>query len=89
MEINRASAAQPQRPVNLDPIAAQPAAGQPEPAERRDRIELSDAARQIGQQPVDGTREALLRQVRAQLDAGTYRIDADGVARRIVAREDL
>ncbi|MFA7249292.1 MAG: flagellar biosynthesis anti-sigma factor FlgM [Dehalococcoidia bacterium] len=58
----------------------------PEP--RLDRIELSPEAREISAEP-DAAREALLAALRARIDAGTYRIDASGVARRIVNREDL
>ena len=87
MEINRTSAAQPQRPIDAEQATAPSAAG-PDETERRDRIELSDAARAIGQQS-NAAREARMQALRAQLDAGTYRMDADGVARRIVARQDL
>ena len=65
------------------------AEGDREAAETRlDRIELSPAAREI---TADGeaAREAKLAALRAQIDAGTYQVDASGVARRIVAREEL
>ena len=55
---------------------------------RLDRIELSTQAREVQSEP-DAAREAKLAALRAQVDAGTYRMDTNGVARRIVAREDL
>ena len=91
MQIDRTAGVPPHRIVNPEPGAGQPAASPVEPVElveRRDRIDLSAAARQAGQRPV-ADREALLRELRAQLAAGTYHFDASGVARRIVAREDL
>lgn len=54
-------------------------------AERRDAIVLSDQARnvvQLPQQSID--RAQLVSQLRQQVDAGTYRPDAEAVARRIV-----
>ena len=85
--------------ATTSPATTSPATGELEAAEPRlDRIELSAAAREIGpdldvvREPgVDPevTREQALAALRAQIDAGTYRVDADGVARRIVARGDL
>ena len=99
MEIDRTSAARPQRlhpvPPSSPSSPTSPVTGERAAAEARsapidpiDRIELSAAAREIGAEP-DAAREATLAALRAQIEAGTYRIDADGVARRIVAREDL
>ena len=91
MEIDRTSAARPQRLFNQDALPAPAPADADAPAERRDRIELSEAARRAGPasadaSSADSSREALLDDLRAQVDAGTYGVDADGVARRIVAR---
>lgn len=88
MEIDRTAAVPPSRLIPPDSGAVPPAAGPADAIERRDRIELSNAAREVGQQPA-GDREAKLLALRAQIEAGTYRVDADGVARRIVARDDL
>lgn len=90
MEIDRTSAARP-RPLNpVTPSApgTAPAASDRDAEARLDRIELSAAAREIQDEP-EAAREATLAALRAQIDAGTYRMDADGVARRIVEREDL
>ena len=98
MEIDRTSAARPQRITPPEPSAASQSTTSPvgsdrEAAEARpdrigDRIELSPAAREL-QADDPASREAKLAALRAQIDAGTYQVDASGVAHRIVAREDL
>lgn len=89
MEIDRTSAARPQRIPPIEPSTTSPVAGEREAAEAPlDRIELSAAAREIGAEP-DAARAARLAALRAQIEAGTYRMDASGVARRIVARKDI
>jgi len=92
LEIDRSSAARPQylTPVPLSvPSSTSPVSSEREAAEARlDRIELSTQAREVQGEP-DAAREAKLAALRAQIDAGTYRMDANGVARRIIAREDL
>ena len=97
MEIDRTSAARPQRispiepspePSTTSPVASERAAAESRLIRIEDRIELSAAARETGTEP-DAVREARLAALRAQIDAGMYRMDADGVARRIVAREDI
>ena len=92
MEIDRTSAARPQylNPVPPSvPSTTSPVASEREAAEaRQDRIELSTAAREITSEP-DEAREAKLAALRAQVEAGTYRVDAQGVARRIVARDEI
>ncbi|MGE3855628.1 MAG: flagellar biosynthesis anti-sigma factor FlgM [Dehalococcoidia bacterium] len=92
MEIDRTSAA---RPRHLTPVppsvpsGTSPVASEREAAQARlDRIELSSDAREVQSEP-EAAREAKLAALRAQIDAGTYRMDANGVARRIVARDDL
>ena len=75
--------------VNPEPLPTAAPADVDTPAERRDRIDLSDAARHAGSASTDAARDARLDDLRAQVDAGTYRVDADGVARRIVARKNL
>lgn len=50
----------------------------------RDAIELSPQARRVVQMPQDRAERAkLVDHLREQVDAGTYRPDADAVARRI------
>jgi flagellar biosynthesis anti-sigma factor FlgM len=50
----------------------------------RDAIELSSDARRVIQMPMDRAQRAqLVEQLRQQVDAGTYRPDAEAVARRI------
>lgn len=91
MEIDRTSAARPRHLNPVTPSAAgtgAPAGSERDAEVRLDRIELSSAARDIQDEP-DAAREAKLAALRAQIDAGTYRMDPDGVARRIVAREDI
>jgi len=92
LEIDRTSAARPQRFTPIEPSVpstTSPVASEREAAEARlDRIELSTAAREIGTEP-DPDREAKLAALRAQVEAGTYRMDAYGVARRLVDRGDL
>lgn len=89
LEIDRTAAARSQRITPPEPSTTAHAAGEREAADARlDRIELSPAAREI-QVDDDATREAKLAALRAQIDAGTYQVDAAGVAHRIVVREDL
>ncbi|MEI7926519.1 MAG: flagellar biosynthesis anti-sigma factor FlgM [Chloroflexota bacterium] len=92
MEIDRTSAARPQHltPVQPSvPSTTSPVASEREAAEARlDRIELSSAAREMTTEP-DADREAKLAALRAQIEAGTYRVDASGVARRIIARDEI
>lgn len=98
MNIDRTSAARPQvtpptTPVDATlssapPVAPERAAAEAHPDRVGDRIELSPEAREITAEP-DAARAAAVAALRAQLDAGTYQVDADGVARRIVARGDI
>lgn len=92
MEIDRTSAARPQRLTPIQPSVpstTSPVASEREAAETRlDRIELSTAARDIGAEP-DAAREAKLAALRAHVEAGTYRVDANGVAHRLIARDEL
>lgn len=95
LEINRLSAAGPQRLSPVDPSTVPATPSAPSAASdrdtvsaRQDRIDLSPAARELSAEP-DAAREAQLAALRAQIESGAYRVDADGVARRIVAREDL
>lgn len=54
---------------------------------REDRIDLSDAARSLqGATPTD--REARVDQLRAQVRFGSYQVNADDVAQRMVERGD-
>ena len=89
MEINRTSGPQPQRVPDIAPATGRPAAGSDTPGEHRDRIELTDAGREVVQQPSAMARRALLKALRERLDAGTYRVDAEGIARRIASQEDI
>ncbi len=89
MEINRTSGPQPLRVPDSNPATGRPAAAPDAPPEHRDRIELTDASREVAQQGSDIAREALLKELRARLDAGTYRVDAEGIAQRIASQEDL
>jgi len=57
------------------------------PTPREDRIDLSEEARSLqGTSPTD--REARVDQLRAQVRFGSYRVDADEVAQRMVERGD-
>lgn len=68
-----------------DRAAAPPASSAPAP--REDRIDLSDEARALqGTTPTD--REARVDELRAQVRFGSYRVDADEVAQRMVERGD-
>jgi flagellar biosynthesis anti-sigma factor FlgM len=50
----------------------------------RDAIELSSDARRVIQMPQDrGERAKLVDRLRQEVDAGTYRPDAEAIARRI------
>jgi flagellar biosynthesis anti-sigma factor FlgM len=58
-----------------------------EPPTREDSINLSSAARDLANaDPAD--REALVERIRSQVQAGTYRVDAEAVAQEIVRRGD-
>jgi len=89
LEIDRtyAGRSQPLRPVESTPSASASAAAREAAEPRQDRIELSAEAREITGDP--DAREAKLEALRARIEAGTYRVDAEGVARFIVARKDL
>jgi len=102
LNIDRTSAARPQvtpptTPVDATPSPTSPVASERAAAEARlervgertgDRIELSAEARGITTEP-DAAREATIAALRAQVDAGTYQVDANGVARLIVDRGDV
>jgi len=62
---------------------------QTEPAgPREDSINLSSAARDVADaDPAE--RDELVRRIRAQVQAGTYRVDADAVARQMVDRGEV
>ncbi len=97
MQIDRSTsqpsgdASRPQRPTPPAQAAAAGAASRTDQAsgERRDAIELSPQARKVVQlpQPRD-ERAALVDRLRQEVDAGTYRPDADAVARRIAEQFD-
>ena len=53
-----------------------------------DSINLSSAARELASAPPE-EREALVRRIRAQVQAGSYRVDPDAIARQMVDRGDL
>lgn len=58
------------------------------PVPREDSINLSSAARDVANaDPAE--RDELVRRIRAQVQAGTYRVDADAVARGMVDRGDV
>ncbi len=68
-----------------DRAAAPPAPSAPAP--REDRIDLSDEARALqGTTPTD--RQTRVDELRAQVRFGSYRVDADEVAQRMVERGD-
>ena len=82
-------------PLRVDPAGA--ASSQPrdlaestaeETRGARDRIELSDDARQITELD-SAERQAKVRELREQVDAGTYRVDTDGVARRMMDQGEI
>lgn len=59
-----------------------------EAAPREDSINLSSAAREVADaDPAE--RDELVRRIRSQVQAGTYRVDADAAARGIVDRGDF
>lgn len=57
-----------------------------DPAPAVDRIELSAAAR-TGDDPA--ARAAQVARLRAQVDAGTYRVDAQRIAQRMVEDDEV
>lgn len=77
-------------PSGVPPRAPrQPDAGAADGADVvRDRIELSDGARNITDLNA-GERQAKIRELREQIDAGAYRVDSDGVARRMIDQGDI
>ncbi|MEX2446430.1 MAG: flagellar biosynthesis anti-sigma factor FlgM [Dehalococcoidia bacterium] len=92
MEINRASSGSDPRRIPDQHVALPPSGdGRAAPArqERSDRIEVSDEARRLRGQQSEQERAAFVAGVRERLDSGAYRVDADGVARRIAEREHL
>ena len=93
MELPHTSGSQPIR--NTDPVpirprrpAEQPAEGQPDP---RDRIEVSDLGRELAEAEVCTGDDAELRfdlvaRLRAEVADGTYRLDAQALARAMLER---
>lgn len=72
-------------PRRLEPRDAAPAEPRTEP--NADAIEISDEGRRVLEFPKDaGTRADLVSRLRREVDAGTYKPDADAVARRLVER---
>ena len=62
---------------------------QAEPAApREDSINLSSAARDVANAD-PAQRDELVRRIRAQVQTGTYRVDADAVAREMVDRGEV
>lgn len=58
------------------------------PAPREDSINLSSAARDVAKaDPAE--RDELLRRLRSQVQAGTYRVDPDAVAKQMIDRGEL
>lgn len=53
-----------------------------------DSINLSSAARDLASAPPE-ERAEIVRRIRSQVDAGSYRLDADSIARHMVDRGDL
>ena len=53
-----------------------------------DSINLSSAARDLATAPPE-ERAEIVRRIRSQVDAGSYRLDADAIARHMVDRGDL
>ncbi|AGT33473.1 hypothetical protein M493_16295 [Geobacillus genomosp. 3] len=51
---------------------------------RRDRVEISEAAKELQQRPTwAAEREEKVRRLKAQLDSGTYEIDARAIAEKL------
>jgi len=89
LEIERSSAARPPHsPAHPDTTPTSPPPARDDVPERRDRIELSGAARDAAQLPEDA-RAARIAALRAQVEAGTYHADPNAIARSLLAREDL
>lgn len=86
MKIDSSSSQPPNRANRTGrPAASRGDASTGPSTERRDAIQLSDQARnvvQLPQQSID--RAQLVANLRQQVNAGTYRPDAEAVARRIV-----
>ena len=62
---------------------------QAEPAApREDSINLSSAARDVANAD-PAQRDELVRRIRVQVQTGTYRVDADAVAREMVDRGEV
>lgn len=61
------------------------AGGAPTPG---DSINLSSAARELASAPPE-EREELVRRIRAQVQAGSYQVDPDAIARRMVNSGDV
>jgi flagellar biosynthesis anti-sigma factor FlgM len=55
---------------------------------REDSIDLSAVAREIAASTPE-EREALVRQIREEVQEGSYRVDPDAVARNMVNRGDV
>ena len=53
-----------------------------------DSINLSSAARELASAPPEA-REDLVRRIRAQVQAGSYHVDPDAIARRMVNRGEM
>lgn len=91
------------QPVSTDPIplrprrgAARPRAAEPQPAaqpERPDRVQLSNLGRELAEAELRTGDDAALRidlisRLRAQVREGTYRTDAQALARAMLERGD-
>jgi len=92
LNIDRTSAAQPSRiptPIHTQSAdAPSTAPAMPDDATRRDRIDLSRAARGLSQQS-DAAREARIRELQAQVEAGTYQVDPTSLAEQVMKSGDL
>lgn len=53
-----------------------------------DRISLSSAARELASAPPED-REDLIRRIRDQVRSGSYQVDPDSIARRMVNRGEM
>lgn len=79
----------PVHPASRRPQAAQqPAASPSARAEQHDRIDLSDQARGLARAETPEAREARVQALRSAVTDGTYRVDAQDLARRIADRGD-
>lgn len=55
-------------------------------AQQNDKVEISDAARQMqGAQKTDETRSQRVEQLKAQVQSGTYHVDAKDIAAKMYA----